>query len=208
MENDPNPNRAFLFNKRFFDIFFSLVSLILLIPLFLFLSCWIFIVSPGPVIFAQKRYGRKGKFFTCLKFRTMKKNAPHDLPTWEIDRPWQYYIVGGGFLRKYGLDELPQLLNVFLGQMSLIGPRPCGINEASLNEERMHNGAARFRPGLTGYAQVMDRSCEDNHKKALLDETYSGNASLSMDWMIFWKTFSILFKKKKSKINQNRREQR
>jgi O-antigen biosynthesis protein WbqP len=199
MENSQHINRGYRFAKRLFDVFFSLIMIIVMIPTFLLVSLWIFIVSPGPVLFFQKRYGRHGRFFWCIKFRTMNKKAPHNLPTWEIDAPWQYYIAGGGFLRRFGIDELPQLWNILLGQMSFVGPRPCGINEADLNQRRQENGAGNFRPGLTGYAQVMNRSCEDNSQKAVLDGFYAANASAKLDWTIFWKTFSVLSHPKKKR---------
>jgi O-antigen biosynthesis protein WbqP len=127
----------------------------------------------------------------------MNKKAPHDLPVWEIREPWQYYICGGGFLRKSGLDELPQLWNILFGQMSFVGPRPCGINEESLFLQRQANGAANFRPGLTGYAQITNRSLENNDEKAKLDGFYADHASLKFDWIIFWSTFRVLFPHKK-----------
>lgn len=191
--------RYYLFWKRSFDIVASFLLIIVLFVPSLFLGLWIFIVSPGPVLFIQTRYGKNGRFFPCLKFRTMKKNAPNNVPSWEIDHVWTYFILGGSQIRKLGWDELPQLINILIGQMSFIGPRPCGLGEEQLFLLRKQNGAASCLPGLTGYAQVSNRSLENNEQKAQLDGYYASNASLRLDWFIFWKTFSVLLPKKTRK---------
>jgi O-antigen biosynthesis protein WbqP len=195
-----NPSRScYLFFKRVFDFILASLLIVVLFPLFLFIGIWVFIASPGRVIFAQKRYGRNGKLFRCLKFRTMKKNAPDNISARSIDHVWAYFIHGGGFLRKTGLDELPQLFNIWVGQMSFVGPRPCITSENDLYLARKENGALSVRPGLTGYAQVHDRSLVNDLEKAKLDGYYVANISFGLDWRIFWGTFKILFAKGQAK---------
>jgi O-antigen biosynthesis protein WbqP len=190
-----SPTRSYFFFKRIFDFVLSSLLIVLLLPLFLFISIWVFLVSPGRIIFAQKRYGRNGKLFRCLKFRTMKKNAPANTSARSIDQVWLYFIHGGGFLRKTGLDELPQLFNIWVGQMSFVGPRPCITAENDLYLARKENGALSVRPGLTGYAQVHDRSLVDDLEKAKLDGYYVSHISFALDWRIFRGTFKVLFSK-------------
>ena len=113
--------------------------------------------DPGPVLFLQKRVGQHKKHFMLLKFRSMKMSTPHDIPTHQLKDPEQYLLKMGTFLRKYSLDELPQLFNIFRGDMSIIGPRPALWNQYDLIEEREKYGANDVKPGLSGLAQISGR---------------------------------------------------
>lgn len=113
-----------VFLKRFFDIVLSFIAIIVLSPFFILVSLVILIDNPGPILIKQKRVGKNKKLFNILKFRSMKMNTPKDTPTHLLKNPEQYITRIGKFLRKTSLDELPQILNIFIGQMSIIGPRP------------------------------------------------------------------------------------
>lgn len=113
--------------------------------------------DPGSALFRQKRVGLHKKHFMLLKFRSMKMSTPHDIPTHQLKNPEQYLLKVGAFLRKYSLDELPQLFNIFRGDMSLIGPRPALFNQYDLIEEREKYGANDVKPGLSGWAQINGR---------------------------------------------------
>ena len=159
--------------KRSFDIVISSLSLILLSWLFLLIMLVIVADDPGPVFFRQKRVGKNGKFFSLFKFRTMRTDAPHDTPTHLLTDPEKHITRVGRFLRKSSLDELPQLINIFTGKMSLIGPRPALWNQYDLLEEREKYGANSLRPGLTGWAQINGRDEISNVEKAKLDGEYA-----------------------------------
>lgn len=117
------------FFKRILDFILSFIGIVILMPIWIILSLAIFINDPGPIFFTQKRVGKNKKLFKILKFRTMKTSTPHDMPTHMLENPEQYITKVGGFLRKTSLDELPQIFNIFVGQMSIIGER--GIIEAT-----------------------------------------------------------------------------
>ncbi|MBP5256557.1 MAG: sugar transferase [Clostridia bacterium] len=159
--------------KRSFDIVISSLSLILLSWLFLLIMLVIVADDPGPVFFRQKRVGKNGKYFSLFKFRTMRTDAPHDTPTHLLTDPEKHITRVGRFLRKSSLDELPQLINIFTGKMSLIGPRPALWNQYDLLEEREKYGANSLRPGLTGWAQINGRDEISNVEKAKLDGEYA-----------------------------------
>ena len=159
--------------KRSFDIVISSLSLILLSWLFLLIMLVIAADDPGPVFFRQKRVGKNGKYFSLFKFRTMRTDAPHDTPTHLLTDPEKHITRVGRFLRKSSLDELPQLINIFTGKMSLIGPRPALWNQYDLLEEREKYGANSLRPGLTGWAQINGRDEISNIEKAKLDGEYA-----------------------------------
>ena len=143
--------------KRLLDIVFAIAGLaVLLIPMAL-LGVMIFLDDPGPVIFTQYRIGRNGKRFRFYKFRTMKGNAPKYMATAEMEEPSRYITRLGRFLRKTSLDELPQLINVLKGDMSLIGPRPLISDEYEIHTMRMRFGVYQLRPGVTGLAQINGR---------------------------------------------------
>ena len=160
--------------KRIIDIVLSLLGLILLSWLFIILSLAVVIDDPGPVFFKQKRVGIHMKPFYLHKFRSMKMSTPHDVPTHMLENPEQYITRVGKFLRKSSLDELPQIWDIFVGNMSVIGPRPCLFNQEDLIEERGKYGANDIKPGLTGWAQINGRDELEIPVKAKLDGEYTG----------------------------------
>ena len=166
-----------------------------LIPLsvvYLILAIAIKIDDPGPVFFRQKRVGIHKTHFQILKFRTMKMETPRDVPTHLLENPQQYITRVGKILRKTSLDELPQIFQIFTGEMSVIGPRPALWNQFDLIEERDKYGANDVRPGLTGLAQVMGRDELPIDIKAKYDGDYVKDISFSNDVKIFFRTiFSV-----------------
>ncbi len=166
--------------KRLFDLLLSIILLILLSPFLLLIAVLIKNDSPGPVIFRQKRVGQYGEEFIVYKFRTMKNDCPH-LPTNDFKKR-NYYITGiGKFLRKTSLDELPQLINIFKGEMSFVGPRPVIPSERELVRKRASLGVYRLKPGVTGWAQINGRDHVTITEKAKMDEYYLKNYSLFLD---------------------------
>ena len=160
------------FGKRLVDLILSGVALIPLSVVYLILAIAIKIDDPGPVFFRQKRVGLHKTHFEIMKFRTMKMETPKDTPTHLLKNPEQYITRVGGFLRKYSLDELPQILQIFTGEMSIVGPRPALWNQFDLIEERDKYGANDIRPGLTGWAQINGRDELPIDVKARLDGEY------------------------------------
>ena len=160
------------FGKRLVDIVLSGIALIPLSMVYLILAIAIKIDDPGPVFFRQKRVGLNKTHFEIMKFRTMKMETPKDMPTHLLKNPEQYITRVGGFLRKYSLDELPQILQIFTGKMSIVGPRPALWNQFDLIEERDKYGANDVRPGLTGWAQINGRDELPIDVKARLDGEY------------------------------------
>lgn len=160
------------FLKRVSDIFMSFIAITLLLVPMAFIALAIKIDSRGPVFFKQKRIGKNKKTFYILKFRTMRTDAPKDAPTHTLQDPKKWITKVGGFLRKTSLDELPQIFNIFVGQMSVVGPRPALWNQDDLVEERDKYGANGIRPGLTGWAQINGRDELPIPVKAKLDGEY------------------------------------
>jgi O-antigen biosynthesis protein WbqP len=160
------------FGKRLVDILLSGIALIPLSFVYLILAIAIKMDDPGPVFFRQKRVGLNKIHFEIMKFRTMKMETPKDMPTHLLKNPEQYITRVGGFLRKYSLDELPQILQIFTGKMSIVGPRPALWNQFDLIEERDKYGANDVRPGLTGWAQINGRDELPIDVKARLDGEY------------------------------------
>ena len=185
-----------LFFKRFIDIILSGIGIIVLIPFWIVISLCIVVSDPGPVFFIQKRVGKNKKLFPILKFRTMKVETPHDVPKHLLQNPEQYLTKIGGFLRKTSLDELPQIFNIFVGQMSIIGPRPALWNQADLIEERDKYGANDLRPGLTGWAQINGRDELEIPVKAKLDGEYVQKLSFFFDCRCFIGTISSVLTRK------------
>lgn len=182
------------FFKRIIDILLSLIGIVILIPLWLILSIAIFVTDPGPIFFTQKRVGKNKKIFKILKFRTMKTSTPHDMPTHLLENPEQYITKVGNFLRKTSLDELPQIFNIFIGQMSIIGPRPALWNQDDLIAERDKYGANDVRPGLTGWAQINGRDELEIADKARLDGEYVERMSFLFDCKCFFGTIGSVLK--------------
>ena len=159
--------------KRLIDIILSTLGLIILSPVFLVLIIAIKIDSPGPVLFKQKRVGIHKSHFNILKFRTMRIDTPKDTPTHLLENPDQWITKVGKFLRRTSLDELPQIINIFKGEMSIIGPRPALWNQYDLIEERDKYGANDVPVGLTGWAQINGRDELEIDVKAKLDGEYA-----------------------------------
>ena len=182
------------FIKRLLDLILSAVGiLVLAIPL-LILVLAIKLDSPGPVLFTQKRVGIHKSHFNILKFRTMRVDTPHDVPTHMLENPEQWITKVGHFLRKTSLDELPQIFNIFLGHMSVIGPRPALWNQYDLIAERDKYGANDVLPGLTGWAQINGRDELEIPVKAKLDGEYVQKQSFLFDCRCFFGTITSVLK--------------
>ena len=159
--------------KRGIDIILSFGGLVALSPVFAVTALAIKIEDPGPVFFTQRRVGQSKEYFMLHKFRSMKMCTPHDVPTHMLDNPDQYITKIGRFIRKYSLDELPQIWDIFVGNMSVIGPRPGLWNQDLLTSERDKYGANDVKPGLTGLAQISGRDELEIPDKAKLDGVYA-----------------------------------
>lgn len=184
------------FFKRFFDILVSLLAIILLALPMLIIAVVIKCGSKGPVFFKQTRIGKNKKRFTILKFRTMRVDTPKNVPTHLLENPDEWITKAGKFLRKTSLDELPQIFNIFVGHMSIIGPRPALWNQDDLVAERDQYNANAVRPGLTGWAQINGRDELEISVKAKLDGEYVEKMSFLFDMKCFFGTFGAVFKGK------------
>ena len=181
------------FLKRVIDFILATLGIIILAIPMIIIALAIKIDSKGPVFFKQKRVGKNKKHFNIIKFRTMRIDTPHDAPTHELSDPKRWITRVGGFLRKTSLDELPQLFNIWLGQMAVIGPRPALWNQYDLIEERDKYGANNIRPGLTGWAQINGRDELEIDVKASLDGEYVKRMGIFFDLRCFFGTiFSVL----------------
>ena len=178
----------YLYVKRVIDLILSGLGMLLLSPVFILLGIIVKATSAGPVFFRQQRIGVGKKPFTMLKFRTMRTDAPSDTPTHLLKDPFSYITGIGRFLRKTSLDELPQLWNIFRGDMSIVGPRPALWNQDDLIAERDRYGANSIRPGLTGLAQVMGRDELPIKQKAAYDGEYCQHMGMAGDCAIIWRT--------------------
>ena len=181
------------FIKRLIDIALSLVGLVVLaIPMLVF-SLIVKLDSPGPVLFWQKRVGIHKETFMMPKFRTMYTDTPANMPTHLLSDPQKWITRSGAWFRKLSIDELPQILCIFTGKMSIIGPRPALWNQDDLIEERDKYGANDVRPGLTGWAQINGRVELEIPVKARLDGEYVRNISFLFDCRCFFGTiFKVL----------------
>jgi O-antigen biosynthesis protein WbqP len=178
--------------KRVLDLILSFCGLVVLSPVFAFLSLWIMIDDPGPVLFTQKRIGRDKQYFKLHKFRSMKMNTPHNVPTHMLENPEQYITKSGKFIRAHSLDELTQIWDIFIGNMSFIGPRPALWNQDLLTSERDKWKANDIKPGLTGWAQINGRDELEIPVKARLDGEYVEKESFLFDCRCFIGTvFSV-----------------
>lgn len=175
--------------KRIIDILLSGLAIIILSPLLLILCIAIKLDSPGPIFFTQKRVGIYKTYFQIYKFRTMRTDTPKDMPTHMLANPDQYITKTGRFLRKTSLDELPQIFNIFKGDMSIVGPRPALWNQDDLVAERDKYGANDVTPGLTGWAQINGRDELEIPVKAKLDGEYVKKYGFTMDVRCFFGTF-------------------
>ena len=174
--------------KRLLDIMLSLAGLtVLAIPL-LIIALIVKLDSPGPALFWQRRVGIHRTFFMMPKFRTMHIDTPHDMPTHLLEDPARWITRAGRVLRRWSLDELPQILCILTGKMSIIGPRPALWNQEDLLAEREKYGANDIRPGLTGWAQINGRDELPIEVKARYDGEYAAQMSFWLDWRCFWGT--------------------
>ncbi len=174
--------------KRIFSFLCALLGLIVLSPLFLFLCIWILIDDGRPIFFTQKRVGKNKKHFKIYKFRTMRNDAPHDMPTHLLEDPEKHITKSGKFLRKTSLDELPQLFNILKGDLDVVSVRPALWNQYDLIEARDESGANMIRPGLTGWAQTHGRDEVSVQEKAALDAYYVEHMSLWTDVKVIFIT--------------------
>ena len=181
--------------KRWIDFLLSLTGMIILSPAFLVITVAIKIDSKGPVLFKQKRVGIHKSHFYILKFRTMYTDTPKDMPTHLLADPEYCITKVGRFLRKTSLDELPQIINILKGDMSVIGPRPALWNQYDLIAERDKYGANDVMPGLTGWAQINGRDELEIPVKARLDGAYANRISFLFDARCFFATIiSVLLR--------------
>lgn len=174
--------------KRSIDFILALLGLIILSPVFVVLCIWVKYDSKGPILFKQRRVGRNKTYFNILKFRTMFSDTPKDMPTHLLSHPEEYITKAGKFLRKTSLDELPQIINILKGEMSIIGPRPALWNQVDLVDEREKYSANSIRPGLTGWAQINGRDELEIDIKAKLDGDYTKHISFLFDVKCFFGT--------------------
>ena len=185
--------------KRIIDLFLSLLGTVILLPVFIIVGTLIYVDDPGPVFFKQKRLGQNKKIFWLYKFRSMKMNTP-DIPTHLLDNPEQYITKVGRILRLLSVDELPQIYNILLGKMSIIGPRPALWNQDDLIAERDKYGANDIKPGLTGWAQINGRDELPIDIKAKFDGEYTqklnlgGFSAFTMDIKCFFGTVTKVLK--------------
>ena len=183
------------FGKRAIDFLLAMCGIVVLAPVLLLLVIAIKLDSPGPVLFKQKRVGSHKKHFHILKFRTMRIDTPRDMPTHMLENPEQWITKVGSFLRKTSLDELPQIFNILMGQMSVIGPRPALWNQYDLIAERDKYGANDVVPGLTGWAQINGRDELEIPVKAKLDGEYVRNMGFAFDVKCFVGTIASVLKR-------------
>ncbi len=175
--------------KRAFDVLVAGAGLIVVAPVFVLVALAVRLDSPGPVLFRQKRVGRGGEAFTLMKFRTMRWGTP-DISTADMMRQTKSPVTSvGAFLRRASLDELPQLVNVLKGDMSLVGPRPALPTQTRLNALRDARGVHDLRPGITGWAQVNGRDELSDDEKADRDAFYRNNTGFLFDLRILARTF-------------------
>jgi O-antigen biosynthesis protein WbqP len=184
-----------MFIKRVLDITLSFTALILLSPVFIVTAVLIKTNSRGRVLFRQKRVGLRKKYFSILKFRTMRSDTPNDVPTHMLSDSGAYITKVGAVLRKTSLDELPQLINILKGDMSIVGPRPALWNQYDLLAERDKYGANDIKPGLTGLAQINGRDELPIPVKAAYDGEYARSVTFRSDTKCVFLTVVRVFKR-------------
>ncbi|PHD24447.1 sugar transferase [Bacillus wiedmannii] len=189
--------------KQMIDVIIAIVGLVVSSPVFLLLIICIKLDSKGPVLFKQRRIGKGKKEFYILKFRTMRIDTPKDMPTHLLEDPDMYITKVGKFLRKTSLDELPQIINIIKGEMSIIGPRPALWNQYDLIGERDKYGANDVIPGLTGWAQINGRDELPIDIKARLDGEYVEKLSPVFDLKVFFMTIKSVLKSEGVKEGKN-----
>ncbi len=206
----PGPNAFKRIFKRLFDVVAALVLLVLLAPLLLYVTWLLWCEDGAPVLFSQKRIGQGGREFSFLKFRSMVKNADAILVSWKTDNPALYnaYVANnfkladdprvisvGSWMRRTSIDELPQLINVIRGDMSLVGPRPLLARELPGYDRDALIHYHSVRPGITGLWQVSGRSGTTFQERANLDMRYVRDWSVRADFMILLRTFRVVFRR-------------
>jgi lipopolysaccharide/colanic/teichoic acid biosynthesis glycosyltransferase len=195
----PAQLRTYLFVKRVFDFTAALVALVLAgIPMLIIGAC-VWCSTKGPTLLKQERVGQYGRVFIIYKFRTMYYNAPHDVATTLLENADSYITPVGRFLRKTSLDELPQLINVLKGEMSLVGFRPVVLTEKKLNNLRQNYGVFECKPGITGLAQIRGRDDISYKEKARIDAEYAANRSIKLDLYCLFKTIPFAASQKGAK---------
>ncbi len=187
--------KFYRFIKSIMDFVVALIALIVLLPLFLIVAIAIKVDSKGPVFFKQKRIGKNGKEFNCIKFRSMAEDANHEVAGYEYAEVNSYITKVGHFIRRTSIDELPQIINILTFKMSWIGFRPSQKCETELNEAREGYDMYQIRPGISGWAQVNGRDvlAAQPKKKAEFDAYYLKNFSLWLDIKIFFMTIGKVF---------------
>ncbi len=180
--------------KRFFDLSLVVFFFPIWLPLYSFIFLLVAFSSGFPVIYRSKRVGQDNVHFSMPKFRTMRVNAP-TVATDLLENPAQYLTTIGPFLRKTSLDELPQLISILRGQMSIVGPRPALFNQTDLIKHRAAKGVDDLKPGLTGWAQVNGRDDLSDEEKVAYDFEYLQNRSLLLDMKIIWLTVLKVIKR-------------
>lgn len=184
--------------KRAFDFTVSLLLIIILLPVFLLVSLIVLIDAGAPVIFRQYRVGKDNKLFYIYKFRTMRKNT-RNAATAELTDSDKFITKSGRILRKTSLDELPQLVNVLLGDMSFVGPRPLIPEEKEIRALRKEYNVYSVKPGITGLAQVNGRDNLSIEEKALFDKEYVDKQSIGLDIKILFKTVMVVLRRENIK---------
>lgn len=180
--------RSYLFVKQIIDFLMALIGILVLWPVLLIVAIAIKVTSQGPTLFKQKRLGKNKKEFYILKFRTMRMDTPRDMPTHLLQDPNFFITKVGRFLRKTSLDELPQIINILKGEMSIVGPRPALWNQYDLITERDKYGANDIKPGLTGWAQINGRDELEIEVKARFDGEYVQKIGFLFDINCFFAT--------------------
>lgn len=180
--------------KRGIDIMLSFAGLVILSPVFAAIAIAIKIEDPGSVFFTQKRVGQNKQYFKLHKFRSMKVSTPHDVPTHMLENPEQYITKVGSFIRRHSLDELPQIWDIFVGNLTTIGPRPGLWNQDLLTAERDKYGANNVKPGLTGWAQINGRDELEIPDKAKFDGEYVKKMGVLMDIKCFMGSLHVFGK--------------
>ncbi len=197
----PNTKKryAYRFFKRSFDIFVSVIALIILALPMLIIAIAIRLDSKGPAIFKHERMGKDGEVFTCYKFRSMKMTAPKACATSVFEDADEYFTKVGKVLRRFSLDELPQLWCVLVGSMSIIGYRPVVLTEQKCNDMRRRLGVFSARPGISGFAQVHGRDDVYYKNKAIMDAEYVKKANFWLDLKLVFQTVGVVLSRKGNK---------
>ncbi len=187
--------KIYLRLKRILDVLISILTLVIFSPLLIIVSLLIKSTSKGPVLFFQNRVGQNGKIIKIYKFRTMELKAPKNVATWNFENPDDYITKVGKILRVTSIDEMPQLITVLKGEMSLIGPRPLICEEKEAHEIRFKNGVYSIKPGITGLAQISGRDILSIEDKVNFDIEYLHSISFKKDLSIFFKSILVVIKR-------------